>query len=673
MKETIETNREGERGIALIAALLVMVLLLGLGIALVSSATTDTTTTNIQRKGEQAFFIADAGVGIARSALSQALTEEIQKIRTGQAGFYSNPVAAGPNQFPQVQIVPTPDGTWNNAFYQRVRDRAIQLATNTARAQRFVELNGSSFTVTYQPLTGSVNLVSSSATSAVEVVVLRYAIAVTGKTESGGSATVNETGRLSTNISLAGSGTDAGRNFAFSGFGAFFDDGDTSAGSALAAGTFTGPVHTNTHFAFSSDRNVVFRNVVSQVDNRIRYDYWDSTTPNRAIPNADIKGIDISPEGFRHVDNVPLPDNNFSQEYAVINATGITDIGADGKPIDLPAAIPKNILGVELPILDAQGRVTLDALTANLRNAANAKPSILSGLLGSGVYVSSGDGATITGGGIYVQGNASDIQLYADTNGDQVIVILQGSTTTTIRSSYANNRTTISSGTRSTTFNGTFTDKGDPKNPKPGMLLFVNGRIDSLRGGKSGSTNRPAVASGTAMTVMAQRDITITGDLKYANPVANSDGTPVSNLNSIKNVLGIFTNDGNVNLEPNSNYIVGPGLGLEINAAIVSFNKNKLNDNGEIEGSIVYTGGSKPGGSDRWKLVGSRVQSKINNIGYSTRDIFFDVRFSGGKFAPPFFPGTSYQLEDEPPPDTVAISSVDSPASTAMSWFRRND
>jgi hypothetical protein len=408
------------------------------------------------------------------------------------------------------------------------------------------------------------------------------------------------------------------------------------------------------------------------VESRIRYDYWDSTTPNRAIPNADIKGIDISSEGYRQVNNVPLPDNNFSQEYAVINATGITDVGADGKPIDLPAAIPKNILGVELPILDLQGRVTLDALTANLRNAANAKPSILSGLLGSGVYVSSGDGATITGGGIYVQGNASDIQMYADSNGDQVIVIMQGSTTTTIRSSYANNRTTISSGTRSTTFNGTFTDKGDPNNPKPGMLLFVNGRIDSLRGGKSGSTNRPAIASGTAMTVTAQRDITITGDLKYANPVANSDGTPVSNLNSVKNVLGIFTNDGNVNLAPNTSYVVGPGRSLEINAAIVSFNKNKLNDNGEIEGSIVYTG-EDPGDNDRWKLVGSRVQAKINNIGYSHRDIFFDVRFSGGKFAPPFFPGTSYQLEDEPPPDTVAISSVDSPASTAMSWFRRND
>jgi hypothetical protein len=673
MKEMRNNEREGERGVALIAALLVMTLLMGLGIALVSSATTDTTTTRVQRAGEQSFFAADAGIGIARSSLSQALAEEIQKIRDGQSPYYSNPSPSGQNQFPRVQVVPTPDGTWNNAFYQRVRDRAIQLATATSRAQRFTELNGSSFTVTYQPLTGSVTLVPSDASSAVEVVVLRYAIAVTGKTESGGSATVNETGRLSTNINLTSSGGDANRNFAFSGFGAFFDDGDTSASTALAAGTFTGPVHTNTHFSFASNRNVVFRNVVSQVDSQIRYDSWSSTTPNRNIPNTDIQGIDISSDGFRQVSRVALPGNNFSQEFAVINATGITDIGADGRPVDLPAAIPKNIAGIELPILNPQGRVTVDALAANLRNASNAKPSILSGLLGNGVYVSSGDGTTITGGGIYVQGNASDIQLYADTNGDQVIVIQQGSTTTTIRSSYANNRTTISSGTGSTTYTGTFIDKGDPTSPKPGMLLFVNGAISSLRGGKSGSTNRPAVAPGTAMTITAQRDITITGDLKYANPVANSDGTPVSNLNSIKNVLGIFTNDGNVNLAPNLSYVSGPGHGLEINAAIVSFNSNTLNDGGRIEGSIVYTGGSSPGNNDRWKLVGSRVQSKINNIGYGNRDIYFDVRFSGGKFAPPFFPGTTYELEDEPPPDTVAISSVDSPAPTAMSWFRRNN
>src|SRR5262249_29956420 len=125
------------------------------------------------------------------------------------------------------------------------------------------------------------------------------------------------------------------RNFSFSGFAAFFDYGDTTASSALAAGTFTGPVHTNSHFAFQSSRNVVFRNIVSQVDDYIRYDSTDFSQGHRVIPTADITGIDISSEGYRRTSRVDLPPNNFSQEYAVINGTGITDL-KNGKPVDPP-------------------------------------------------------------------------------------------------------------------------------------------------------------------------------------------------------------------------------------------------------------------------------------------------------------------------------------------------
>ena len=200
----------------------------------------------------------------------------------------------------------------------------------------------------------------------------------------------------------------------------------------------------------------------------------------------------------------------------------------------------------------------------------------------------------------------------------------------------------------------------------------INGSINSLRGGTDGTTRVPAIASGTRLTITAQRDITVTGDIKYADPVVNSDGTPVSNLSSITKVLGLFTNEGNVNLAPDLAY-VSSGLNLEINAAIVAFNNSFANDGSRIEGSIVYSGGTPPSSSDRWKLVGSRVQSKINNIGYSNRDIFFDVRFSGGKFAPPFFPGTKYDLGEPEVEGAVGISKVDSPKPTSVSWYRVNN
>ena len=98
----------GERGIALITALLATMLLLALGVAVVSSTTNDTTTTKVQRVGEQAFFIADAGIGIARRAITVALQEEIDRIRSGEETFYAAPTSAGPNKFPNVQVIPSP-------------------------------------------------------------------------------------------------------------------------------------------------------------------------------------------------------------------------------------------------------------------------------------------------------------------------------------------------------------------------------------------------------------------------------------------------------------------------------------------------------------------------------------------------------------------------------------
>src|SRR5205085_8254811 len=206
------------------------------------------------------------------------------------------------------------------------------------------------------------------------------------------------------------------------------------------------------------------------------------------------------------------------------------------------------------------------ALSLNMRTGTGAVPTITSGKLANGVYVSTSDWNNVTGSGIYVKGDASDIQLYADTNGDQVYVIKQGTTTTTVRTSYTNNTTTVTQGTSTKTLNGVFKDKSDPTNVKTGAMLFVDGNISSLRGGKDSSGTKPAVAAQTRLTIAAQRHIYIEGDLKYANPVANSDGTPVSNISSINNVLGIFTNDGNVYLSPNSSYVGGSGLSLEMNA-----------------------------------------------------------------------------------------------------------
>ncbi len=275
--------------------------------------------------------------------------------------------------------------------------------------------------------------------------------------------------------------------------------------------------------------------MVSQVDNYIRYDSDDFSKGHLSIPNTDIKGIDISSEGYKKVNRVPLPDNNYSQEYAVINATGILDKNLDGSPVDPPARLPKKD-GLLQPIFGLLGRVTPEALAVNLRDAWNKEPLILLGQLKSGIYISSADGNNISGAGIYVQGDAADIQL-TSSGTDQMYVITQkvllGTQTTTVTVSPSKNQTTIRTGSQTRTFNGIPMDRFKSKSPQGAMSLFVNGSINSLRGGTNGTTRNPALAPDTRVTVTAQRDITITGDLKYANSVVNSDGTPVSNLGSI--------------------------------------------------------------------------------------------------------------------------------------------
>ena len=139
------------------------------------------------------------------------------------------------------------------------------------------------------------------------------------------------------------------------------------------------------------------------------------------------------------------------------------------------------------------------------------------------------------------------------------------------------------------------------------------------------------------MTITAQRHITITGDIKYSEPVVGPDGTPLPRANQVESILGIFTNDGNVLLEPDPAKTAGNGSSLEINAAIAAFNADKGNDSG-VEGAILYGNGAPQRGA-KLTIVGARIQSNIANIKYRNRQIFFDPRLDGGQFAPPFFPG----------------------------------
>jgi hypothetical protein len=154
---------------------------------------------------------------------------------------------------------------------------------------------------------------------------------------------------------------------------------------------------------------------------------------------------------------VPLPQNSYSQERAVLDG-----VGNNSSPVtnsDLNSAL-KNISRTAYPSTGASSGAYLP-YTVN--------PS-------TGV-------ATMSGGGIYVEGNAG-VQISTSGATGQVYTIKQGSTTTVITIDNTLNTTTITSGGTTLNIAGV-PQQLDPSTSavvRDATMLFVDGNTTSLSG-----------------------------------------------------------------------------------------------------------------------------------------------------------------------------------------------
>ncbi len=238
----------------------------------------------------------------------------------------------------------------------------------------------------------------------------------------------------------------------------------------------------------------------------------------------------------------------------------------------------------------------------------------------------------MNGGGIYVEGNAA-VTVTASGATAQVYTIVQSSTTTVVTIDTAANggigSTSIVSGGNTKTLLGVPQQKNSSGTVvRNATLLYVDGNITALKGGGQGVGTIQDV---TALNVVASGSVTITGDLLYKNePVTltQSGSTPADTLipaNNHGQTLGIFTANGNINLanaQSNGN--------LEIDASVATISQGG-------SGGLVNTGSS----INTLTIVGGRIQNTIQNIGATTRNVWFDRRYAQGGFAPPWFPSTT--------------------------------
>jgi hypothetical protein len=255
----------------------------------------------------------------------------------------------------------------------------------------------------------------------------------------------------------------------------------------------------------------------------------------------------------------------------------------------------------------------------------------------------------LSGGGIYVDGDAA-VTITASGTTAQVYTIKQGSTTTTVTIDTTANTTTIASGSNTVIATGVPQQKDSTGAfQRNATLLYVDGNITALTGGGQGVG---VIQDSTALNVVADGNITITGDLIYkSEPVTLTQSGSVAAdtlipANNHGQTLGIYTSNGNINLanaQSNGN--------LEIDGSVATI---AAGGNGGLinTGSVINT----------LTIVGGRIQNTIQDINTTTRNVWFDRRYAQGGFAPPWFPSTTVTAS------TVFTSPVPVVTANRTSW-----
>jgi len=207
--------------------------------------------------------------------------------------------------------------------------------------------------------------------------------------------TVSETG----SIILAVSGPASSTTMNFASYGAWVGVYPPCFG-ALVPGTMTGPMFTNGAWEFMTGGAYIFTDPIGQ--SNANADFWfggtciQSPTSSYTLNNQTIKPIFEGNPPFSLGQPVePTPQNSFSQKWAVLDGEG-TGEGAPDPPNGQMHGVLKDVSGTAYPATGASTGVYLP-------------------------YSCSGSPCTnsLTGGGIYVQGDASVLMSIGnDTSGN---------------------------------------------------------------------------------------------------------------------------------------------------------------------------------------------------------------------------------------------------------------
>jgi hypothetical protein len=641
-KHGVRARHRNERGMALATSLLLVVLLSAMSLTMVLSVGSDMLVNGYYGNERGSFYAADSGATIARQALISGILAAVP----GTFSATTQPIPSGTESTVTGSVTTTyanptavsgPAGSWPEKFM------ILSGPTNT-----FVSAPNCTPTPNTYKGSSNYNGAPISCTNLPPGVtgynyVYPYQITSVGQAQGTETTTLVDSGNLVFNASVSPA---TGSTVSFASYGTFIDQYPPCS-APFVAGTLTGPFFTNGAWNFG-DANALgsstkydFKNDTGQANGSVSFWHGGNCTQAAAASNT-ASGTTIAPtfEGQFNIgaSSVALPQDDYNQEQAVLDGKGV----ANGVTPNLGASNLKNAGGVAYP--------------------SSGTPS-------SGVYVpytvNSSGVKTFSGGGIYVAGNAT-MTLSPSGSTGQVYTIVQSGVTTTVTitpTGLGTGTTTITTGSSSQTIQGvpTMYDPSTNAAVENATMVYVNGNITSLSGPSEYTT---AINNGQAVTITASGNVCVTGDIRYATePVTTSANQTVAGTtyptadtliknpaNNTGQVLGIFTATGDIQM-----------------------NNKQSDGNLEIDASIAMI---SQGGSGGWINVGPQINTlnvvggRIANVAKSgntiTRNIFFDQRFAGGGFAPPWYPSTTVTA------GSTSTSSFTVPPPQRLQWYYKS-
>jgi Tfp pilus assembly protein PilX len=656
-----------ERGFALVFTLLLLSMMSLMALAMILSSSSDMLINGYYRNARGSYYAADSGLNIAR----QQLVSQMQGVVPSTWSVPSSATLSGWANTVQTSVLASWASSASLTSGQGANSWAESFKLiNTASCPTTLGLGpGTQPTITSHDSDNNPNGYRA---------VYNYQICSTGMAQGQEQTTVSESGTIALNVS----GSGASQNQSFAAYAAFIDQ-FPSCLAPLVPGYLTGPMFTNGSWQWGTTGTYTMTDTVGQQN--ADFDFWFGNNCIQS-PTASYKSGSqtIAPQfqgspspGYAlGQQEVPLPANEFSQEWAVIDSRGCGE--------------GTNVCGS--PTSPSPPSVTSATLNASLKNAAgSAYPGTGAS---SGVYMNytTNNGVnTMAGGGFYVEGSANVTLSTSGTSG-QVFAISQstGSNTTTTTTitvdplatppntwncpAGTTGTTSITTqvttggwhGSTSTTYSNICSVPMDLSTSpvEAATMLYVDGTITSLSGTGQGV---PGIQDHNAITITANGNIDITGDLIYnTEPVTTS-----------ANQIVAGTSPACCNGSPADTLIPGHDngqvFGLFTGAGNIVFSSNYQNSNLEVDGSMAAIvqgqsyGFNTSGNVNTLTNVGGRIEDAAHSVNMNAFNVYFDRRFTSDKnFAPPWFPSTT--VTSNGPTQATAAA----PSAQRVQWVLKN-